>query len=652
MGTKMIGMLIVGLLIANTLSVIGASPIRTDICEPRLQFEWKWARDGGGISIDYGYDIDFDKSGNSYVVGKFHAAAVFGSTSLMSHGGWDVFVTKMNSYGHWVWAVGAGGIDQDEGLGIAVDAEGNSFITGVYYTTAHFGNITLTALGGGPDVFIAKLDTNGTWQWVISAGGYYGDTGYGIDIDGNGSIYVTGVFRGDATFGDTTLSSPGNNDVFIAKLDTNGAWDWAVSGGGSADDDVWDIAADGSGNSYVIGGYNGSATFGETTLACLGYSDVFIAKLDVTGAWQWARCAGGSSNEIGSDIDVDNNGIITVTGNFMASASFGATTLSSQGYNDVFVASLTAAGDWQWVVSAGGIWNDFGMNLAIDPEGVIYITGYFEDSATFGTTTLVSQGIYDIFVASVNMRGDWQWAINAGGASWDAGYALCVDPDGNIYVTGIFEGTANFGKTSLTSNGDFDVFIAKLALEEPNVPPVADFSITPEAPVAGQTIMFNASTSYDTDGQIVSYAWDFGDHATGSGMVIDHVYSEVGVYDVTLTVIDEDAASDRFTSQIEVSAAQPPIAFTIRGGFGVKAVLTNSGTSDALGVPWSIRVDGGILSLLHKTNEGMTNVTAGATATVGTGIFLGFGPITITARVGSEEHTATGTQFLIYSFVK
>ncbi len=647
---QIVGILVMALLMITAVPAVEIASNENVITEPRNSPSWQWANGGGGYAIDYGHDIAVDPSGNSYVTGNFHGSAVFGTTSLTSYGGWDIFVAKLDADGEWQWAVGAGGILQDEGFGIAVDNEGNSYITGVFYDVAWFGNITLTSVGG-LDVFVAKLDTNGNWEWVVRAGGWVGEAGYGIAVDSSGNSYVTGHFMFTATFGNTTLTSQGSADVFVAKLDTNGVWEWAVSGGGSAPDYVYDIAVDSDGNTILTGDFEGSATFGTDTITSLGDADVFIAKLDRDGNWCWARSGGSPSIERGYDVAVDSGGNAYITGVFLISMTFGTTTLSSQGEWDVYVVKIDGNGHWQWVVSGGSSGSEGAWGITVDTNGDPFISGVFDGSVTFGESTIISQGTRDVFVAKLDTEGAWLWAIGAGGADWDEGYALRVDCNGYVYVTGYFDGSALFGETTLTTQGDFDVFVARLSYDAVNQPPVADFSYAPETPVVGQVVTFDASRSYDPDGDIASYVWDFGDETAGTGVVADHVYSAPGSYAVSLTVMDREDAEDTLVKQIEVVEVQVNVTFSIKSGLGVKVVITNSGSEDASGVPWFIRVDGGVLGLIKKTAEGTVDVPAGDSTTVRTGIVLGFGPITITARVAATEKTATGTQFIVFSMV-
>ena len=204
-----------------------------------------------------------------------------------------------------VWAKRAGGTRTDLGRGIAVDGSGNSYVTGKFSLSATFGpgetNETTLTGAGWDDIFVAKYDASGALVWAKRAGGTGLDVGVGIAVDGSGNSYVTGSFRGSPTFGpgetnETTLTSAGDIDIFVAKYDASGALVWAKRAGApSLNDFGRGIAVDGSGNSYVTGLFEDSATFGpgeinETTLT--GFVDIFVAKYDASGDLVWAKRAG------------------------------------------------------------------------------------------------------------------------------------------------------------------------------------------------------------------------------------------------------------------------------------------------------------------------------------------------------------------------
>ena len=394
-----------------------------------------------------------------------------------------------------VWAKRAGGTRTDLGRGIAVDGSGNSYVTGKFSLSATFGpgetNETTLTGAGLDDIFVVKYDASGALVWAKRAGGTGLDVGVGIAVDGSGNSYVTGSFRGSPTFGpgetnETTLTSEGDIDIFVAKYDASGDLVWAKRAGGTSGDGGRGIAVDGSGNSYVTGDFGGSATFGpgetnETTLTSTGsfVFDMFVAKYDASGALVWAKRAGAPSlNDFGRGIAVDGSGNSYVTGLFEDSATFGPgeineTTLT--GFVDIFVAKYDASGDLVWAKRAGETSPDFGLGIAVDGSGHSYVTGSFRGSATFGPvetneTTLTSAGGIDIFVAKYDAAGALVWAKRAGGTGGffasDSGNGIAVDGAGNSYVTGAFVDSATFGvgesnETTLTSAGGADIFVAK-----------------------------------------------------------------------------------------------------------------------------------------------------------------------------------------------
>ena len=578
------------------------------------ELDWLWAVSAGGTSGDYGWGVAVDTLGNVYFTGHFMGTATFGTTTLVSVGYRDVYVAKLDTHGIWQWAVSAGGPSDDYGQAIAVDASGNVYITGDFWGYATFGTTTL--VGNGEEVYVAKLNTAGVWQWAVSAGGTYWDRGRAVALDALGNICITGHFQGTAMFGTTTIVSQGQWDVFVAKLNTTGVWQWAVSAGGVSYDYGESVSVDPSGNVYITGFFSGSATFGSTTLVSQGGYDVFVAKLTTTGAWQWAVRAGGTSNDYGRGVAVDASGSVYITGQFEGTVLFGTTTLVSQGVYDVFLAKLTTTGAWQWAVRAGGTSDDFGQAVAVDTFGNVSITGHFTGTATFGTTTLVSQGNKDVFVAQLNATGAWQHAVSAGGPIDDFGQAVAVDTLGNIYITGHFQQTAIFGTTTLVSQGIRDVFVAKLSTGG-NQPPY--YPSNPNPVNGSVNIDINAVLSWaggDPDpGDNVTYDVYFGTSSTPPKVVSnqsDTVYNP-GVmqystlYYWRIVAWDDHNASSigpvwRFTTKNN----KPPV-------FGTPSP-TNGSTSQPLNLTWSIPIsdpEGDVFSWTIQCSNGQTNSGTG-----------------------------------------
>ena len=432
--------------------------------------KWMWATSLGGPSSDYGYGLHVDSSGNTFASGYFYTGALFGSTTLSASGGSDLFVAKLDSKGSVTKALGYGGLQSssDYGYSIAVDRDNNTYVTGMIYGSAKFGSINLQTnpqQGNSSDIFVAKLDKTGKWLWAQRFGSTSSDYGRGIAVDRNKNVFVTGFFRYTATFGTIQLTSKSRSyDIFVMKMDANGKVLWAQSAGSTSTDRGHAIATDKAGNAFVTGYLRNQATFGAITLTTnSGGYDIFVAKIDPTGRWLWAKAAGGTSSDYGYGIATDGSGNAVVTGYFRNSVTFGTSGLSSKGGNDIFVAKISATGIWMWGKSAGGSSYDYGRGVAVDSSDNIYATGYFNSTATFGTTTLKTRGGYDIYIAKLDKNGKWLWSTSSGGTSSDYSYGIALDSSNNVYATGYFPQNAKFGATSFsTPSGSCNVFVVKL----------------------------------------------------------------------------------------------------------------------------------------------------------------------------------------------
>gem|GEM_PF-702284 len=515
--------------------------------------DWQWAAQAGGISDDSGHSITIDDSGNSYVIGKFENTATFGSYSLTSYGGMDIFIAKSDANGNWQWATKAGGTAHEQGNGITIDNAGNTYVTGCFRGTSTFGSYSLTCIGG-MDIFIAKIDVNGNWQWVSQAGGTnldY-DSGYGITIDNAGNSYITGNFQGTTTFGSFSLTSIGLSDIFVAKIDASGNWQWASQAGGSINDSGYGITMDSAGYCYVTGYFNNTASFGSNAISSIGGTDIFVAKIDANGNWQWATNAGSTYNDYGYGITIDSAGNNYVTGDFRLTASFDSYNLTSIGWTDIFVAKIDDSGNWQWASQAGGFDYDYGYGITIDNSGNSYVTGEFESSATFGSYAIISNGYSDIFLAKMDASGNWLWAAKAGSTYWDESKAIAVDNSGFCYVTGNFQDTVNFSSYSLTSIGGSDIFVAKL------IPLTADFTADITSGIDQLTVNFTDLSTFNS----TSWEWDFNYDGTIDSYSQNPTwtYNEPGAYTVSLSasdgsISDTETKSDYINVRVNIPDA-------------------------------------------------------------------------------------------------
>lgn len=455
-----------------------------------LAQDYEWSRVVGSTSDDRSYAVSVDPSGNIVSTGYFAGTVDFdpgaGTSNLSSSGANDVFVQKIDGNGNFLWAKSFGGSILDEGRSIATDASGNIYITGYFMGTVDFdpgaATTNLTSAGGN-DVFVQKLDPLGNLLWARSFGGSSNDVGNSIHIDPSGNAVITGFFQGTVDFdpgtGNTSLSSEGNYDIFIQKIDASGSFVWARSFGGTSLDESRSITTDDLGNVYTTGYFAGNVDFdpgaGTTSLTAAGGDDIFVQKLNSSGDFLWARILGNALNEYGNAIDVDLSGNVYITGEFQGTVDFdpgnGTNDLIAAGGKDVYVQKMDANGNFIWARSFGGTFLDEGRSICVDNTGDVYTTGRFGTTVDFdpgsGTESLTSSGDTDVFVQKMNGAGDFVWAKVFGGTSTDFVDGITVDNLGNVYTSGFFQGTVDFDPESSTdsysSAGIYDIFVHKLS---------------------------------------------------------------------------------------------------------------------------------------------------------------------------------------------
>lgn len=346
------------------------------------------------------------------------------------------------------------------------------------------------------------------WQWLYDMGGLSQDYGQALATDASGNSYITGGFGEASVVGTELLITHGSTDIFIAKISSSGTWYWAVRAGGTGYDIGAGITVDAAGNVYVTGFFEGLADFGATDLNSLGGYDIFACKLDTNGNWLWAQNTGTGNSDFGYGIALDGSGDVFVSGQFNerfiaafklnnsgtlltanqmtgtgtgagqgiavdyygsvyltgyldGSANFGSTPLTSFGGKDIIVAKLNNDLGWGWVRQAGGFNDDRGMGIAVDETGSVYPTGFFSGQAIFGPQALTASGI-DAFVAKLDSAGMLTWVRQAGGAGVEAGMAITVDED-KVYLGGVFSASCVIANTILESNGGSDVFVSTLS---------------------------------------------------------------------------------------------------------------------------------------------------------------------------------------------
>ncbi|MEO8088370.1 MAG: SBBP repeat-containing protein [Bacteroidota bacterium] len=428
---------------------------------------FQWASRIGDNFNDVAYKIVPDNNGNFYVTGYFRNTVHFGTTTLTGIGGQpDIFVAKINSAGIFQWAKRTGGADVDYGYGICLDANSNVYICGSFQDQAMIGNTTFF----GPGAYIAKLDSAGNWIWSRAVTTTLGNRIQFNDVavDSAENCFVTGSMNVNATFGSFPLTLTGASNSFVAKVNQNGQWLWAVNTHGIDYQYGTALDLDVTGNCYITGECRDVTIFGNDT--CIGFQSVFVSKLSTSGQWLWTQQ---SLNEVntnyncrGFDIAVNSLGDAYITGLYGGENIFGADTISGHFANEhCFIAKINTNGQWQWVHAPGAfLEHDIGHGIWRDSNDNIYVCGDFHETLTFGPYILSNTATENIFAAKLNSADQWEWAVAASGSSnlVDAN-SIAATPSG-VLVTGAFWDTVTIGTSVLVSAtlGSADIFITML----------------------------------------------------------------------------------------------------------------------------------------------------------------------------------------------
>lgn len=284
--------------------------------------------------------------------------------------------------------------------------------------------------------------------WARQLGGAGRERAAGVAADRGGVVYVAGRIEGEATLGSVRVVSAGP-DALVTALDRHGLPVWAHAFGGSGADEARAVAILTEGDVFVTGSFSGTVDFdpgpGRTELVSSGLSDVFVLRLSPRGELVWARGLGGAQADAGLDIAVDAKGVF-ISGTFQGTLQAGTVRLESAGRTDGFVLALDPAGAAKWGRRIGGPEDDEARSVALEPSGQVWTAGRFEGTAGFGggeTATLESAGKTDAFVARLGPDGALLWSGQLGGKSSDAAQAVVANNSG-VWVTGRFQRTADF----------------------------------------------------------------------------------------------------------------------------------------------------------------------------------------------------------------
>lgn len=399
-----------------------------------------WARQAGGALSDLGEGVAVDASGNVFITGSFQGTVDFGGQSLVSFGGPDIFLAKYSSSGTLVWAQSAGGTGGNRSRAVTVDAAGNAYITGTFAGQAVFDGTSMSSIGGH-DVFVAAYDPSGSLLWAVRGGGWspWGeDAGRAIAVDDSGDVYIAGSFYDMADFGPARLFAQGVDDMFVAKLSASTrTWQWAAAGGGWGYDKATQLRVDSAGDVIVAGTFEGAAFFNNVMLlgeyeGAAGWDeDYFLAKYSSSGSLAWVQRSAGFGIYGGHGLALDESDNIYFAGTYFGSATVGDKWLSSAGYDNVYLARFVPSGEFESVIAIPGSYMVNAGSMAVQPNGTIYLTGWFQGgTVSFGDTVLTHGSSRAGFIAKFSDEVDNEPVDEGEDPADDVLVVLDVQPSG------------------------------------------------------------------------------------------------------------------------------------------------------------------------------------------------------------------------------
>ncbi len=372
---------------------------------------------------------------------------------------------------------------------IAVDNQGDIYSIGSFKGTVDLDpgpdQYNITSVNGTVDNFVQKLDSEGKFIWGFGYGGEGFDASGGTEdvaVDEDGNVYILGDYGLSVDFDPGpehfVMTSNGNSDVFLLKLDRDGNFVWARSIGGPNKDGVGGIAIDSKHRIYISGHFKTTTDFDpgedEFIIVSQGKRDIFLEQLDSMGHMNWVRTLGGIENDYAQEISIDSFDNVYLSGGFYADIIGGAwmdsIALINAGQSDYLLLKVDSNGTFQWVKNFGGRGTDVCYQMDITADNEVNLVGSFQFEVDFnpgsGEPVDTSHGMYDAYLQRFSPEGDVLKTNTFGGKMNDFLTSVINDHFGNTYVYGAFSDTFLIRQDKDTfvfsSQGNLDMFMEKI----------------------------------------------------------------------------------------------------------------------------------------------------------------------------------------------
>ncbi|MEO0572165.1 MAG: Calx-beta domain-containing protein, partial [Bacteroidota bacterium] len=448
-----------------------------------------------------GADMAIGGNDDLYITGNFIGNVDFDfgtDNEIITSDGYDIFISKYTKDGDFIWVKSISSSSYESSTSLVLDDDENVYVSGSYEGSVDFdpdpnSEFILTAPQDRSRNYILKLDTNGNFMWAKSFGNQTNPAHIAtIDIDSNSNIICVGAFREEADFDPSestifNLSSNGNEDIYILKLDSDGEFIWAKSlVGSAANDNANTIKIDNDDNIVIGGEFLFTVDFNPDSLVSNthtseGKHDYFLLKLDPDGNYIWSKTAGGSFSEQIKHITVDHNNKIYVSGYIEETADIAPGSqvfeLEVEGFYNVFIAKFEENGDFVWASNIDGpnMVESNGSSVAIDQDNNVYFSGIFNKTVdidpTLGIDNRDAIGTNDYFVIRLSENLEFEWAQTYG------------------FINGNVPRDAYIADLEFNSSGELFVF------QEIRTSPMPDFDFTVGMDVQSMDLLENIAIS-------------------------------------------------------------------------------------------------------------------------------------------------------------
>jgi hypothetical protein len=419
----------------------------------------EWQKSIGGTDEDAATQIQPTPDGGYIVVGSTKSI----STTIPNHGGWDIFVVKINSLGNVQWQKCYGGSNAELGYSIATTSDGGYIIGGE--TNSQDGDITGNTFGiANNHAWVVKINSAGTIQWQkFINGGIIGSSIRSIIQTNDGGYLFVG-----SAYDILTTTSIDYDDSWVVKLTSTGAVSWSTAFGGNYHDRFESVVQTTDGG-YVIAGETASSNLPNYHTAITGITfDCFIVKINSTGGLVWQKLYGGAGGEFARSIIQTSDGGFAIAG---YNGGNGGEVTGNKGFDDAWLVKLNISGNLLWQKSYGGSTNDDASSLVENADGTITLA--CTAGSTDGDITNFIN-LRDYWIVKANgSNGNIIWQKKYGGGNRDDAYSIKATADGGYIVAGY----ATFDGGDVTgNNGYIDYWILKLK-GNIIVPNISNFSV-------------------------------------------------------------------------------------------------------------------------------------------------------------------------------